>query len=83
MNKRLYQLLLIVSASLGTFTLCAASATLYAQHVAVGHHSAHFEVNSWGLSTFHWNDEYAQTPVADPVNDSLTPPSLTTKTNKK
>jgi hypothetical protein len=35
---------------------------LYWQHEAVTHHAARFDANSWGISSFHWNDDSAQTP---------------------
>ena len=54
--------------------------SLYWQHISVTHHAAHFEADSWGISSFHWNDEYAQIPVADPVADSLIPPAESTPT---
>jgi len=56
--------------------------SLYWQHKSIQHHAAHFEADSWGLTTFHWNDEYAQLPVADPVADSLIPPPEPTPKRK-
>lgn len=40
--------------------------SLYWQHQAVVHHSALFESDSWGNSSFHWNDDsFAQMPFQD------------------
>jgi hypothetical protein len=40
--------------------------SLYWQHLAVVHHAACFEANSWGKVSFHWIDEsFAQTPFQD------------------
>jgi hypothetical protein len=39
----------------------------YCKHQAVVHHSAFYEANSWGVVSFHWNDNsYAHTPLQDP-----------------
>lgn len=38
---------------------------LYFRHLAVEHHAARYEVNSWGTTSFHWNDDSAQTPFMD------------------
>jgi len=40
--------------------------SLYWQHLAVTHHAGRFECNSWGKSSFHWNDDSAQTPFQSP-----------------
>lgn len=74
MNQRIQQLtkFALISAIVVTADLLIFG--LYCQHQAIVHHAAHYEVNSWGVATFHWNDEYAQTPFIDPVNDSPTPP---------
>jgi hypothetical protein len=37
----------------------------YMEHLAVVHHAARYEVDSWGNSSFHWNDDSAQTPFMD------------------
>ena len=39
--------------------------SLYWQHSSVVHHAARYESNSWGISSFHWNDDSAQTPFMD------------------
>lgn len=36
--------------------------SLYWQHTAIVHHAARFEVDSWGNTSFHWNDDSAQAP---------------------
>lgn len=38
---------------------------LYFRHLAVVHHAARYECDSWGNSSFHWNDDSAQTPFMD------------------
>jgi hypothetical protein len=76
MSKKTNQTLTVAAIIFGFGVIDSLATCLYWQHVAINHHSAHFEVNSWGISSFYWNDEYAQTPVADPVNDSLIPPPL-------
>jgi len=40
--------------------------SLYWQHLAVKHHSAFFEADSWGSTKFKWNDvSYAHAPFQD------------------
>ena len=83
MNPKLYQTLLVVSSTVGTLTLAASLGAslgaIIAQHQAVVHHAAHFEPNSWGLTTFHWNDETAQVPFNE---DNLVPTPLVLKNAK-
>jgi len=38
---------------------------VYWQHEAIVHHAARYEANSWGLTSFCWNDDSAQTPFMD------------------
>ena len=47
---------------------------VYWQHQAVVHHAARWEANAWGLTSFHWNDDSAQTPFHDPTDDLIPPP---------
>jgi len=47
---------------------------LYWKHQAIIHHAARYETNSWGWSSFKWNDDSAQAPFVDFVNDRLIPP---------
>lgn len=53
-----------------SLTFSAASAGItsyYYQHLAVVHHAACYEADSWGNVSFHWNDvSFAQTPFQDP-----------------
>lgn len=50
-----------------TFCVIDTFATsLYWRHLAVNHGSATYETSSWGVPSFHWNDEsFAQTPFQD------------------
>lgn len=50
-----------------TFCLIDTLATsLVWRHYAVQHHAATYEANSWGIPSFHWNDEaFAQTPFQE------------------
>jgi hypothetical protein len=42
--------------------------SLYWKHLAVVHHAAFYESDSWGNVSFHWNDvSFAQTPFQDPA----------------
>jgi hypothetical protein len=66
-----YQTLLV---SLLITILCAVDAlavSLYWQHASVVHHAARYETNSWGVSSFHWNDDSTQTPFQDPLTAKL------------
>ena len=45
--------------------------SLYWQHASVVHHAARYEANSWGITSFHWNDDSAQTPFQDPLTAKL------------
>jgi hypothetical protein len=79
MNTKTIQNLTIAAIIFSIGAIDSIATSLYWQHVAITHHAAHFEVNSWGITSYHWNDEYAQTPlqpVADPVKDSLIPPPI-------
>lgn len=57
----------LISYLIVTFCLLDMAITsLYWKHLSVEHNAAHYEVNSWGTTTFKWNDEsYAQTPFQD------------------
>jgi len=79
MKLKTAQFLTVTAFILGLGVLDCCVTSLYWQHLATQHHAAHFEADSWGLVSFHWHDEYAQTPLADPVNDSLTPPTSKNK----
>jgi hypothetical protein len=40
--------------------------SLHWRHLAIIHHAAFYEVDSWGNTSFHWNDDsYAQAPFQD------------------
>ena len=79
MNAKTYQTLLVTITTTLTIAITSCATTLYWQHEAITHHSAKFEANSWGLVSYHWNDEYAQ--VVD-INDSLVPTPLVYKNDK-
>ena len=39
---------------------------VYWQHLAIVHHSAFYESDSWGITSFHWNDvSFAQAPFQE------------------
>jgi hypothetical protein len=76
MNTKTYQYILVVIVSTLTILITACATSLYWQHEAAVHHVAHFESSNWGVSSFHWNDEFAQIVLVDPVRDSLTPPKF-------
>ena len=64
----------IVALSFGLIDSLATS--LVWRHFAIQHHAATYEANSWGIPSFHWNDESsAQTPFQEEgwqkVQDSL------------
>jgi hypothetical protein len=79
MNPKTYQYILVYITTVLTIIITACAASLYWQHQACIHHAAKYEANSWGLVSYHWNDEYAQ--VIDP-NDSLVPTPLVYKNAK-
>jgi len=60
MSEKTYQYLLVTYAAIVTIVISAFIAVNYGQHLAVTHHAAHYEVNSWGIVSYHWNDEEAQ-----------------------
>jgi len=76
MNNTTKQIGIIAIVAL-TFGLIDSLATsLYWRHLAVKHSAATYEANSWGVPSFHWNDESsAQTPFQDEgwqkIQDSL------------
>jgi hypothetical protein len=76
MKHRTHQIILTALIAAILITLDLLIFSIWWQHEAVIHHAGHFETTSWGVTSFHWNDESAQTPFADPVNDALTPPPL-------
>jgi len=79
MNAKTYQTLLVIACTVPTILITASVSSLYWQHLAITHHAAKFEANSWGLVSFHWDDEYAQ--VVD-QNDNLVPTPLVLKNAK-
>ena len=70
----LVSLLVIVFCAIDTL-----ATSIYWQHQAVVHRGARWEADSWGFTSFHWNDDSAQAPFIDPVADSLIPPPLKKK----
>jgi hypothetical protein len=79
MTTRTYNLFLIALISAIIIAIDLLAVSLLWQHEAIKHHAAHFEVNSWGVTSYHWNDEYAQ---AVDQNDALVPPPLVLKNAK-
>jgi hypothetical protein len=71
MQHRIINTLQRLSVAAGVLTLVWSIDLLVWQHQAVLHHAAHFEVNSWGVTRFHWNDECAQAVNPD---DCIIPP---------
>jgi hypothetical protein len=66
MKTKTYQTILVALAITIICLMDCLITSLYWQHQSVLHHSASFEANSWGVSSFHWNDEsFAQTPFQD------------------
>jgi hypothetical protein len=56
-------LLMVGLISLVFSTFSVGMTTWYYQHLAVVHHAATYEANSWGNVSFHWNDvSFAQVP---------------------
>lgn len=82
MSTKTTQTLTVAAIIFGFGVIDSLATCLYWQHVAINHHSAHFEVNSWGISSFHWNDEFAQIVLVDPVADSLIPPPIETEKHR-
>lgn len=73
MKKLIIQLVIVVTA---TVVIDAAIVSVYWRHLAVKHGAAFYEANSWGISSFHWNDtSFAQEPFQDEqwkkVQDSI------------
>jgi hypothetical protein len=79
MNAKTYQTLLVIACTVPTIAITACATTLYWQHQACIHHAAKFEASSWGLVSYHWNDEYAQ--IVD-QNDCIVPTPLVYKNAK-
>jgi len=59
--------ILVMSIVAITFCVIDSLATsLVWRHLAVKHSAATYEANSWGIPSFHWNDEsFAQTPLQE------------------
>lgn len=54
----------IVALTFGVIDSLATS--LVWRHLAITHSAATYEANSWGIPSFHWNDEsFAQTPFQE------------------
>lgn len=65
MTTRTYNLILIALLGAIILAIDALALSIFWQHEAIKHHAAHFEVNSWGVTSYHWNDEH---PFIDPAN---------------
>lgn len=59
----------IATLAIIALTFCAIDTivtSLLWRHFAIVHHAATYEANSWGIPSFHWNDEsFAQTPFQE------------------
>jgi hypothetical protein len=59
----------ILVMSIVALTFCAIDTlvtSLVWRHLAIKHSAATYEANSWGIPSFHWNDEsFAQTPFQE------------------
>jgi len=75
MKHTTYQTLILALLVTILCVIDSLAVSLYAQHEAVVHHAARYESNSWGIVSFHWNDDSAQTPFMTSTNptDRLTP----------
>ena len=63
MKNKLKQVGIISIVALTFCVIDSCLTSLYWQHLAVVHHAASFDANSWGKVSFHWNDvSFAQTP---------------------
>jgi hypothetical protein len=67
-NKEyIVNLLLIGLITLSFSAMSAVATAQYYRHLAVVHHAAFYEADSWGKPSFHWNDvSFAQAPFQDP-----------------
>jgi hypothetical protein len=72
MKPKTYQTILVaLSISIICLMDCLLT-SLYWQHQSVLHHAAFFEANSWGIVSFHWQDDsYAHTPFQDQAWEKL------------
>lgn len=62
-KKYLIDLLMVGLVALAFSAASAGITSYYWQHLAVVHHAAFYEANSWGNSSFHWDDDsYAHVP---------------------
>lgn len=62
-SNTIKDLLMVGLISLMFSATTAGLTSLYYRHLAVVHHAAFYETDSWGNSSFHWNDvSFAQTP---------------------
>jgi hypothetical protein len=82
MKAKTYQTLLVAASTTLTICLTACATSLFWQHQSCIHHAAKFEANNWGWVSFHWNDEFAQIVLVDPVADSLIPPPIETEKHR-
>lgn len=63
-NKEyLINLIMVGLLSLSFSAAAVVGTVAYYRHLAVIHHAAFYESDSWGHATFHWNDvSFAQAP---------------------
>jgi hypothetical protein len=66
MNNTTKQIGIIAIVALSFGIIDSFATSLYWRHLAVAHSAATYEANSWGIPSFHWNDESsAQTPFQE------------------
>lgn len=66
MNNTTKQIGIIAIVTLTFCVIDSLATSLLWRHFAVQHHAATYEANSWGIPSFHWNDESsAQTPFQE------------------
>jgi len=65
-NNTVKDLLMVGLISLLFSTFSVGMTSWYYQHLAVVHHAACYEADSWGKVSFRWNDvSFAQAPFQD------------------
>ena len=63
MKNELKQIGIVVAVALSFGFLDSVATSIYWKHLAIKHNAAFFETDSYGLSSFHWNDvSFAQVP---------------------
>ena len=66
MKNKIQQILILATIAFAFCVVDSVATSLYWKHLAIKHNAAFYETNSWGISTFKWNDvSYAQNPFQD------------------